>query len=154
MNTIFLLLSLAQADAAPRADAVQQQRPERVQQRPEAAPQDRGELARKTKKLEGDKKARRGKGKGHGAKGSRGKGHGAKGPNARGQRDPYAACQADLREDRRDRAEDRYDRAEDRRDALYQGGPRDRREDVADRREDRRDRAEDRYDSTHGCSRV
>ena len=86
MNTIFLLLSLAQADAAPRADAVQQQRPERVQQRPEAAPQDRGELARKTKKLEGGKKARRGKGQGAKGQAKGPKGHGAKGRSRSGPR--------------------------------------------------------------------
>lgn len=165
MNTIFLLLSLAQADAAPRMDGVQQERPERVHQRPEMSPQERGELARKSNKLKAAKKGRKGKGKrkgkgppgaksfsGHGQK-LGAKGSGASGHQAKGPRDPYATCQADIREDRRDQAEDRRDRAEDRQDLRHQGGKRDRQEDVRDRREDRRDRAEDRYDSTHGCSR-
>jgi hypothetical protein len=165
MMNLFLLLSLAQADAAPPMDGVQQERPERVHQRPEVAPQDRGELARKSKKLKRAKKARRGRkgprgaqsfsgqGQKAGVRGPGVRGPGAKGPGAKQGRDPYATCQADIREDRRDQAEDRRDRAEDRLDARHQGGKRDRQEDVRDRREDRRDRAEDRYDSTHGCSR-
>lgn len=66
MNAIFLLLSLAQADAAPRAEQV---RPERQHQRPEMAAQARGELARKTQKLQ---RTRKGKGPKKGKKGRRG----------------------------------------------------------------------------------
>ena len=77
----------------------------------------------------------------------------AQGPRRGAQMNAYQACQADLREDKRDRAEDRRDRAEDRRDRRHRTGPADLREDRRDRAEDRRDRAEDRYDRNHGCSR-
>ena len=152
MNTLFLILSLAQADAAPRANAVQQERPERVHQRPEVAPEGHHDLARKRKRTHKRFRVRTARRNASSLFRPRRQAV-PPGPGAKQTRDPYATCRADRLEDRRDQAEDKRDRAEDRRDARHQGGHQDRREDVADRREDRRDRAEDRYDSTHGCSR-
>lgn len=152
MNALFLLLSFAQADAAPPANAVQQERPERVHQRPEVAPEGHHDLGSKSKRPHKRPRVRTVR------RNARSlfrpsQQAGPPGPGAKQTRDPYATCRADLLEDRRDQAEDKRDRAEDRKDARHQGGYQDRREDVADRREDHRDRAEDRYDSTHGCSR-
>ncbi len=132
MNAIFLLLSIAQAEPTMDRAAALDARPQSTHVRPAAAP---GERARKVNKLKRGKKARKGR---KGRKGRRGDssfagpGHGPKGAAPQGRRggDRYAECQADIREDRRDRQED-----------------------VRDRREDRRDRAEDRYDRNHGCSR-
>lgn len=152
MNAIFLLLSIAQAEPTMDRAAALDARPQSTHVRPAAAP---GERARKVNKLKRGKKARKGRKGRRGASSFAGPGHGPKGAAPQGHRggDRYAECQADIREDRRDRKEDVRDRREDRVDAMHHGGRRDRQEDVRDRREDRRDRAEDRYDRNHGCSR-